>query len=267
MTGFSCWPNEASPSTTNTQCMVTSNSASTIVELYDVLVQNAKIEIDGPGNYRFQAVDIETAGQTDSAITLNNANADLFLWGTGGGGGGSLKSGSADYAFVWQKQGCLRAYAGTTAGQFGNGDYRLETPCTLRPAHVIANDRSEGNNDSAGIVPLALSSLVYVPPGAGAVNIVLKDNGGAWLGPTNTCSLVKYNGTGTLWFEMGFGAKPPQSVAAEADYHDLDGSPVHILLHVREGRPWQLEFYKDEAAPVLHRPKPDELRLRTSSSR
>jgi hypothetical protein len=70
------------------------------------------------------------------------------------------------------------------------------------------------------------------------------------------------DGSGTLSFEIGFGATGPHWVPVEAEYTDSDGATVHVLLHIRDNRVYELEFYRDSQSDVrLRIPEPNELRL------
>ncbi len=51
------------------------------------------------------------------------------------------------------------------------------------------------------------------------------------------------------------------SVPVEAEAEDLDGTTVHLLLHVIEGIAQGLEVYKDDSSPVIKMPEPSKLRL------
>jgi len=146
--GFACWPTASAQTATAAQCLYADNPASTIFEAYDLLILDASVEIDGPGSFWFQADAFSTGGMVASAITVNHAGADILVF------GGDMSSGAAslptfaasDYAFVWQKQGCVRVYGTTTESGLGTADFRFEAACMLRRAHIIANERSEGNN-------------------------------------------------------------------------------------------------------------------------
>lgn len=47
-------------------------------------------------------------------------------------------------------------------------------------------------------------------------------------------------------------------VPVEAQYRDSDGDYARALLHVVDGKLWELEFYKDSLAPICRPPEPDE---------
>ena len=50
-------------------------------------------------------------------------------------------------------------------------------------------------------------------------------------------------------------------VPVEAEAKDIDGSTIHALLHVVEGRPVELEIYKDNGSTVKRSPAPSEFDL------
>lgn len=136
-------------------------------------------------------------------LLIDHPAADVLVFG-GDASNGPEALRVPEYAHVWQKQGRLRLYATTFEGSLGPADVRIETPSGLGP-HVIANVRSEGANGALAFTGAA-SRLLYVPPTAQAVDVVLKGNGGAWdSGPRTSrdarmnCKLVWYNGGGTLW--------------------------------------------------------------------
>jgi hypothetical protein len=79
---------------------------------------------------------------------------------------------------------------------------------------------------------------------------------------------------GSLGFEVKAGAPAPveHRVPVEAHYSDDDragdGAPlVHILLHVREGRLWMLEIYKDDGSPILQSPDPPRMDIWAQTGR
>ena len=50
-------------------------------------------------------------------------------------------------------------------------------------------------------------------------------------------------------------------VPVEAEGKDDDGTIIHMLLHVVEGRPVELEFFKDDARSVRRLPAPSAFEL------
>jgi hypothetical protein len=75
---------------------------------------------------------------------------------------------------------------------------------------------------------------------------------------------------GSLLMEVGspINAIGIDGVVAEAIYRDLDTSEsnpirVNILLHVKQGRLWMLEIYKDDGSRIGKKPIPEEFALFT----
>jgi hypothetical protein len=60
-------------------------------------------------------------------------------------------------------------------------------------------------------------------------------------------------------------ASPPASVSrripVEAEADDVDGVPIHILLHVVEGMARELELFREDGRTVQRQPSPKDLRL------
>jgi hypothetical protein len=50
-------------------------------------------------------------------------------------------------------------------------------------------------------------------------------------------------------------------VPIEAEGKDVDGVVVHMLLHVVDGRPVELEFYREDAGAVKNMPTPSDFDL------
>jgi hypothetical protein len=50
-----------------------------------------------------------------------------------------------------------------------------------------------------------------------------------------------------------------QRVPVSAIFDDADGMPIYILLHVVEGKLWELEIYKADGSRILTRPIPERL--------
>ena len=42
-------------------------------------------------------------------------------------------------------------------------------------------------------------------------------------------------------------------------YDDKDGVPIYLLLHVVEGKLWELEVYKADGSPMVSRPEAEKL--------
>jgi hypothetical protein len=50
-----------------------------------------------------------------------------------------------------------------------------------------------------------------------------------------------------------------QRVPVTAIFDDADGMPIYILLHVVEGKLWELEIYRADGSGILNRPIPERL--------
>lgn len=69
--------------------------------------------------------------------------------------------------------------------------------------------------------------------------------------------------TGTVELKANAGpASPRDGCVVEARFRDgMPGNAaVAILLHVKEGRLWLLEVYKEDGSPILKEPTADQLR-------
>ena len=68
---------------------------------------------------------------------------------------------------------------------------------------------------------------------------------------------------GGLDLESQIEGKAPvvKRIPVEAEGKDQDGSTIHMLLHVREGRPVELEFFREDAATVKATPQPSDFEL------
>jgi hypothetical protein len=63
---------------------------------------------------------------------------------------------------------------------------------------------------------------------------------------------------GGLKFQSQTEGKAPvvKRVPVEAEAKDEDGAVIHMLLHVVEGRPAELEFFREDTATVKRTPAP-----------
>ena len=55
-------------------------------------------------------------------------------------------------------------------------------------------------------------------------------------------------------------AEVTRRIPVEAEAEDSDGVSIHFLLHVVDGVVHELEVYREDSGPVLHRPRPEQLR-------
>lgn len=74
------------------------------------------------------------------------------------------------------------------------------------------------------------------------------------------------NGSLRLTVQSCIRSKIKGGPVAEARYPDTNTdatnrAQVNLLLHVKEGKLWMLEIYKDDSTPVLKQPNPNKFRL------
>ncbi len=50
-------------------------------------------------------------------------------------------------------------------------------------------------------------------------------------------------------------------IPVEAEVKDVDGVVIHMLLHVLDGRPVELEFFREDGTTVKRMPSPSDLEL------
>ena len=50
-------------------------------------------------------------------------------------------------------------------------------------------------------------------------------------------------------------------IPAEGEVEDIDGTTIHLLLHIVNGKVDELEVYKDDGSAVIKMPDPKHLRL------
>lgn len=79
-----------------------------------------------------------------------------------------------------------------------------------------------------------------------------------------SCSVRSIDVDGGLEFLVHSSATAMQiqhRIPVEAEYEDVDGIVVHILLHVLQGKISELEFYREDGGLVRQRPMPNQLRV------
>lgn len=69
------------------------------------------------------------------------------------------------------------------------------------------------------------------------------------------------NGSVDFLIKTDTKASVQNSVPVEVEGEDLDGTTIHVLLHVIEGIARGLEVYKDDGSSVIKMPEPSKLRL------
>lgn len=84
------------------------------------------------------------------------------------------------------------------------------------------------------------------------------------LAPLLRCVLVRtIDENGGLALQSQAEGKTPvaKRVPVEAEGKDEDGVVIHMLLHVVEGRPVELEFFREDGASVRRMPPPSAFEL------
>lgn len=69
------------------------------------------------------------------------------------------------------------------------------------------------------------------------------------------------NGSVSFVRVEGPSAKVVRRIPVEAEVEDEDGTIIHVLLHVLDGRLNELEIYREDSGPVTRTPSPDSLQL------
>ncbi len=72
---------------------------------------------------------------------------------------------------------------------------------------------------------------------------------------------IDENGSLALRVSGGPVAKVTKRIPVEAEYPDSDGVPVHVLLHVVEGKLDELEIYREDSLMVRKRIDPQQLQV------
>lgn len=73
----------------------------------------------------------------------------------------------------------------------------------------------------------------------------------------------RIDGNGSLEVAVVDGprAEVVRRIPVEAEADDDDGVPIHVLLHVIDGRMRELEFYREDSQPLHRPPTPANLRV------
>jgi pectate lyase-like protein len=197
VTGCKIFPAADEPSASGAVAFAFVNRTPVTAEFQDCTVDHAQLSLAGPGAFRVQSCVFAPNGRVASPVLVDDDRADVLVVGGGFSNGSAPLARGIDEAYhVWQRRGRIRIYLTTSAGARGRADFRVETGSALGP-HVIASARSEGSNGTTA------SRLLFVPPTASPVDVVIKNSDGAWpIGPRGDeihCKLVDYNGAGTLW--------------------------------------------------------------------
>jgi uncharacterized protein DUF6984 len=74
-------------------------------------------------------------------------------------------------------------------------------------------------------------------------------------------TLDEDGGLETLPAEESLPATVVNRVPVEAEAEDVDGVPIHVLLHVVDGRARELELFREDGKTVQRQPSPQDLPL------
>lgn len=79
----------------------------------------------------------------------------------------------------------------------------------------------------------------------------------------NHCLVKQIDKEGSLKFRIktDIKANVKRRIPIEAEVEDEDGTLIHVLLHVVDGKLDELEFYKEDGSPIIKVPDPSKLRL------
>ena len=183
---------------TDARALLTVNAQEIELELQDCRVDEAVLELAGPGRYALQGVQFFPRGYVQAPIVIDHPDADFFMIGGNiSNAGNPARLDTAELFHVWQRRGRLQIYGTGVQATLGIADFRIDAPAAQGP-HVIANVRSEGANGHNRRVHPA--TLLYVPKSEAPVDVLLKSNAGAWarLG-AGRGRFVDYRASGTLW--------------------------------------------------------------------
>jgi hypothetical protein len=75
------------------------------------------------------------------------------------------------------------------------------------------------------------------------------------------CRTLDESGSLELLYEGPIHAVVARRIPTEAEALDSDGTVIHYLLHVSEGKIHELEIFREDSLPTQRRPAPEELSL------
>jgi len=182
----------------NSRAFLIQNSTPMEFEMLDSFIKSSSLEIKGPGSFRLQGTVIQSRGQVTSPVVIDHPQADFHMIGGNISNFPSLSQlPEVDLFHIWQKQGRFRIYGTGVQWAMGPADFRIDSASQTGP-HVIANVRSEGSNGPNRLDFPA--GLLYVPPSADLVDVLLMNNSGSFEPSGNGSShFVDYNAAGTVW--------------------------------------------------------------------
>ena len=192
------------------------------LDLSDLFLEQASIEIKGPGFVRIQGVSASGRDAVEQSVLVDHPDADVFMIGGGLGSGGGAPIAGVDrtqISHIRQKAGRVRSYTAGNGGARGIADYWFEAHSKFGP-HVIGDVRSEGANatgftclDSGSGAENLTSKLLYVPPTDERVDVIIKGALTTWHYLRLSCpdtagdwDLASYSSPGRLWLVGNAGA-------------------------------------------------------------
>jgi hypothetical protein len=72
---------------------------------------------------------------------------------------------------------------------------------------------------------------------------------------------IDENGSLEFKSKIGIKANVKKRIPIEAEFEDIDGVRVHLLLHVVNGVVKELEIYKDDGSPIIKIPETEKIRI------
>ncbi|MBI2899152.1 MAG: hypothetical protein HYY17_03145 [Planctomycetes bacterium] len=217
------------------------------------------MEISGPGSFRMQGV-YTNCGGVPASFLIDHPQADFLMV------GGNLRRNSQseslplDQLFhVRQRQGRVRIVGTGTQRAGGVADFRIDR-ASLLGAHAIVNVRSEGSAPGS----LHPGALLFVPPSAEAVDVLLMNNAHAGTAPTwDAGHLVDYNAAGVVWLignngpwtarHLAIGDAPESTIVAAGNrsYALSDLLPIHARLKIAFGNVYSHRWWTGEQVGSL----------------
>ena len=89
-------------------------------------------------------------------------------------------------------------------------------------------------------------------------------NGAQYAEQLNNVQVSRWAGDSSLKFEFreSVGSLGNEmGIPVEGEFKDVDGVPIHVLLHVKDGRLHILEIYKENGSEVIRMPPAADLQI------
>lgn len=89
-------------------------------------------------------------------------------------------------------------------------------------------------------------------------------NGAQYLEQLNSVQVSRWAGDSSLKFEFreDVGSVDNEmGIPVEGEFKDVDGVPIHVLMHVKDGKLHILEIYKENASEVIRMPPAADLQI------